>query len=116
MTGKEKCNKLKEIRKDVANKIGIELNQTQCTYSGECTGTCPKCKAEEEKLNKALLTKAVAVAGISLVLSGCSVQQDGMLTGIAKSTDNKPISEEITVEKDYETLSGGVTYVEDKRR
>ena len=111
MTGKEKCDKLKEIRKDIANKIGIDLKQTKCTYKGECTGSCPKCKAEEEKLNKALLTKAVAVASMSLVLSGCSVQPDNMIAGMEESPDNAYVSEEINIEQDSDTLSGDVVYV-----
>lgn len=111
MTCKEKCNKLKEIRKDVADKIGVELKQTECTYSGECNGTCPKCKSEEDKLNKALLTKAVAVAGLSLAISGCSVQPDDTITGLEELSPETSISEEITVEKDYGALSGNVVYV-----
>lgn len=55
MTGKEKCKKLKEIRKEISNNLGIDLKQTECTYKGECSGTCPKCKQEEETLNAYLL-------------------------------------------------------------
>ena len=55
MSGKEKCKKLKEIRKEVADKLGIDLKQTECTYKGECSGTCPKCSQEEEILNTYLL-------------------------------------------------------------
>ena len=29
----------------------IDLKQEECTYKGECSGTCPKCKQEEEILN-----------------------------------------------------------------
>ena len=43
MTGREKCNKLKKIRAAVAEKLGIDLHQVECTFEGECTGTCPKC-------------------------------------------------------------------------
>ena len=31
---REKCNHLKEIRKNMADELGIELNQTVCTYEG----------------------------------------------------------------------------------
>ncbi|GEM_PF-1101605 len=71
---KEKCKKLKEIRKKVADKIGIDLHQSECTYEGPCSGTCPKCAMEEQRLNRALLGKAAlatGVAAMSIGLAGC---------------------------------------------
>lgn len=71
---KEKCKKLKEIRKRVADKIGLDLHQSECTYEGPCSGTCPKCAMEEQQLNRALLGKAVlatGVAAMSIGLAGC---------------------------------------------
>lgn len=71
---KEKCKKLKEIRKKVADKIGIDLHQSECTYEGSCSGTCPKCAMEEQRLNRALLGKAAlatGVAAMSIGLAGC---------------------------------------------
>lgn len=66
MGHKELCRQLKKIRKDMADKLGIDLHQTECTYPGECSGTCPKCQREEKILSKALLTGAIALSGISL--------------------------------------------------
>lgn len=66
---KEKCKRLKEIRKQTADKLGIDLHQTECTYQGDCSGTCPKCRQEEEKLNKALLGKAAVILGVALSLN-----------------------------------------------
>lgn len=79
---KEKCKELKEIRRQTAENLGVELNQTECTYSGKCRGTCPKCKQEEEKLNKALLGSKVAVAAIAstVLLAGCN-SNAGQLAG-----------------------------------
>ena len=54
MTDKEKCNQLKAIRKDIADKLGIDLNQQNCEYDGDCDATCPKCEQEEMMLNEAL--------------------------------------------------------------
>lgn len=71
---KEKCKKLKEIRKKVADKIGLDLHQSECTYEGACSGTCPKCAMEEQQLNRVLLGKAVlatGVAAMSIGLAGC---------------------------------------------
>lgn len=52
---KEKCNILKTIRKNIAKKIGIDLKQKECTFKGECTGTCPTCQMKEKILNEQLL-------------------------------------------------------------
>lgn len=79
---KEKCRKLKEIRKKVADRIGVELHQTECTYEGACKGTCPKCAQEERQLNQALLGRAALVTGVtamSIGLAGC--QQTTTLEG-----------------------------------
>lgn len=70
MTHKERCKQLKEMRKEMADKIGLDLHQTECTYAGECSGTCAKCQQEERKLNKALLSGAIALAGVAL--TACS--------------------------------------------
>ncbi len=82
---KERCKELKLVRAQIAKDLGIELNQTECTYEGYCSGTCPKCKSEELKLNAAILKKKlddsnikgrIAVAGFTTVaalsLSGCT--------------------------------------------
>ncbi|MDE6639406.1 MAG: hypothetical protein K2K63_02630 [Acetatifactor sp.] len=69
---KEKCKKLKAIRKKLADGLGIDLKQKECTFEGECRGTCPKCRQEEEALNRALLGKAAAVAvSAGIMLTGC---------------------------------------------
>lgn len=81
---KEKCRELKQIRAKMAEDLGIDLKQRECTYEGYCSGTCPKCKSEELALNAAILKKQmedanlkarVAAAGLTTVaavcLSGC---------------------------------------------
>lgn len=76
MTGKDKCKVLKEIRKQQAEALGIDLHQRECTFEGECRGTCPKCKAEEMQLNAELLRrKALAVGGavgVAVSLTACT--------------------------------------------
>lgn len=75
MTGREKCDKLKAIRRAVASRIGVELHQTECHFEGECTGTCPKCRQEEKILNEAIIHKGTAVAGMTLIatsLAACT--------------------------------------------
>lgn len=83
---KERCRELKGIRAQIAQDLGIELHQTECTYEGYCSGTCPKCRSEELRLNAAMLKKQlqeadlkrrVAAAGLTTVvalgLTGCDI-------------------------------------------
>lgn len=55
MTGKEKCEMLREIRAQVARENNIPLRQVPCDYQGEdCPGTCFACEREVGYLQKAL--------------------------------------------------------------
>ena len=81
MTGKSKCKILKQIRQKIADENDIPYVTSECSYKGECKGTCPKCEAElrylEQELDrKRQLGKAVAVAavaaGLSLSLVACT--------------------------------------------
>ena len=80
MKGKNKCKILKEIRQKIADENDIPYVTRECTYQGECRGTCPRCEAElrylEQELEKRRrLGKTVAVAAVaaslSLSLSAC---------------------------------------------
>ena len=78
--GKQTCKILKEIRKQIAAENDIEFVTSECTYKGDCLGTCPKCEAEVRYLERELekrqrLGKAAVFAGMSLgtllVASSC---------------------------------------------
>ncbi len=73
--GKRTCKILKEIRTQIAEKNDIEYITQECTFQGECKGTCPKCEAEVRYLENELrkhqqLGKVVTIAGISLGVAG----------------------------------------------
>ena len=75
--GKQTCKILKEIRKQIAAENDIKLVVEECTYQGDCLGTCPKCEAEVRYLERELekrqrLGKAAVVAGLSVGLLGAS--------------------------------------------
>ena len=75
--GKQTCKILKEIRKQIAEENDIKLVIEECTYQGDCLGTCPKCEAEVRYLERELekrqrLGKAAVVAGLSVGLLGAS--------------------------------------------
>lgn len=44
--GKRICQYLKDIRHNVAVNNGLLYNIEECTFKGECRGTCPKCDAD----------------------------------------------------------------------
>ena len=50
MKGKDKCEFLKGIRKRMAELNGIPHEPRECTYEGDCTGTCPFCEKEAADL------------------------------------------------------------------
>ena len=75
--GKQTCKILKEIRKQIAAENDIKLVIEECTYHGDCLGTCPKCEAEVRYLERELerrqrMGKAAVVAGLSVGLLGAS--------------------------------------------
>ena len=75
--GKQTCKILKEIRKQIAEENDIELVVSECTYQGDCKGTCPKCESEVRYLERELekrqrMGKAAMVAGLSVGLLSTS--------------------------------------------
>lgn len=96
---REKCNHLKEIRKSMADSLGVELHQTVCTFEGDCKGTCPKCEKEERALAKALLKGTTVAASAAVLLTGCSVGPY-QTEGVAPAPEY------------YEDIDGGLEEVE----
>lgn len=75
--GKQTCKILKEIRRQIAAENDIKLVIEECTYQGNCIGTCPKCEEEVRYLERELekrqrMGKAAIVAGLSVGLLGTS--------------------------------------------
>lgn len=90
MNGKETCNALKQLRKDIAAANDIEWHESECHHEGNCLGTCPKCESElrrlEQEINiKKQLGKVIKVAGLGLVLAtsavGCQKQEIEQIDG-----------------------------------
>lgn len=130
---KEKCKELKKVRARIAEDLGVELHQTECTYEGYCSGTCPKCKSEEWKLNAAIMKKQmeeadlkrrVATAGLTTVaalcLSGCNVFEPQIEGGISApetieslegDVEYVPTEETEETKETVESLEGDVIYI-----
>lgn len=128
---KEKCKQLKKLRKGMADKLGVDIHQVECTHEGKCAGTCPKCKQEESILNKAILSKGAAVlatAAVTVGLTGCSADLDiHQILENAKNMTQKEQVEDIAGEVEYtpetdseketeeiEMLDGEVAYIPDE--
>ncbi len=74
--GKIICKELKKIRREIADENNIPLEIPECTYEGDCSGTCPQCDAELQYLENEIskrkqLSKAAIMAGVALGLASC---------------------------------------------
>lgn len=58
--GKEKCEILRRIRQDVAERYGLQYTPSECKHPGDCSGTCPKCDAELEDLQRQLASRGIS--------------------------------------------------------
>lgn len=108
MKGKAKCKALKEIRRQIAETNDIPYAVSQCTYQGDCAGTCPKCEAELKYLERELairqnLGKAVAITGISMgvcaSLTACTPKD---LLQIIPGFENELGGDTVPVEREIE--------------
>ena len=101
--GKQTCKILKEIRKQIAAENVIELVVSECTYQGDCLGTCPKCEDEVRYLERELekrqrFGKAAVVAGLSVGLLGAS---QVALAQTPDSLRNDTIEEEVELGSEF---------------
>ena len=71
MTGKEKCEMLREIRRQIAESNDIVYLSAECHHTGDCAGTCPLCDAEIRYLDDEINRKMEN--GERVTLSGISV-------------------------------------------
>ncbi len=104
MLGKAKCKILKEIRQKIADENDIPYVTRECTYQGDCSGTCPRCESELRYLERELesrrrLGRSVAVtalcAGITVGATGCSLP---IIGGNELSGDTELYTEESELE------------------
>ena len=55
--GKEKCEFLREIRRQIAEKYGLDYSPAECHHEGDCRGTCPMYEKEVSDLMRQLEDK-----------------------------------------------------------
>lgn len=56
-TGKQICEILKSIRKDIATTYGLKYEPTECGFTGDCPGSCKYCDAEIKDLERQFYEK-----------------------------------------------------------
>jgi hypothetical protein len=89
MAGKDKCEFLKGIRKRMAEANGIPYEPRECTFEGDCIGTCPYCEKEAAEILSKLKEK-----GENIIKTDTET--------IATFEENKKMSD------DYEVYAGSL--------
>lgn len=82
--GRNICDTLKTIRKEIADANGIEYSPEECHFKGECRGTCPKCEQEVKDLEYELRLRqmagtAIKVAGVAAGIVAMTACSDGKI-------------------------------------
>jgi hypothetical protein len=57
--GKDKCDFLRNIRRQVADQYGLRYEPRECHHEGDCPGTCPVCDAELRDLQRQLTERGI---------------------------------------------------------
>lgn len=98
--GKKTCDQLKAIRKQIADANEIDYKPHECSFEGECRGTCPACEGEMRYIERELqrrqsLGKKIAVVGIATGLSAAiaTTQQSCSFTSSSDRLINPPDKE-----------------------
>lgn len=95
-SGRDKCDKLRAIRKKIAEANGIDFEPTECHHTGPCLGTCPVCDAEIKYLDEELQKKKMH--GEDIILSGLAadfIKQSGCTTNPDIDSDIASVCGEI---------------------
>ena len=102
--GKKICGYLKGIRRKIAEENDIKLDIPECTYEGECRGTCPRCEWEVQYLEKTLfermkLGKIATISGLALGLTSCGYLgfPPFQTSGMVENTDTENIEQADTL-------------------
>jgi pyruvate formate lyase activating enzyme len=52
--GKSRCEVLKQLRREIADNLHLDLKQPECHHEGDCSGACPLCDAELLRLSESV--------------------------------------------------------------
>ena len=65
--GKKTCEVLKSVRKQIAEANGIPYTPAECSFEGECAGTCPNCESERQYIEAQLCKKQKAGNALKII-------------------------------------------------
>lgn len=120
--GRNICDTLKAIRKQIADANGIDYSPEECNYKGECMGTCPKCEQDVRDLEyelhlKQMAGKAIKVAGIAAGLVAMTACSDGKLQRISSDATQGEVNivkEEVPKPGDRQ-LEGDISFSDEAK-
>lgn len=100
--GRNICNTLKAIRKQIADTNDINYSPEECHFEGECKGTCPRCEQDVRDLEhelhlRQMAGKAIKVAGIAAGLVAMTACSDGKPQ---RNVPNTPASQPTALQED----------------
>lgn len=111
--GKDICKQLKEIRRSIADENDIPLEDHECTYDGPCKGTCPRCDAEVQYLEKEINRRKGI--GLAVLMAGASMSMASMCATSGEIIDpplegDVPYFDSSLVEDSTQSQSDAVDY------
>ena len=120
--GRNICDTLKAIRKQIADANGIDYSPEECNYKGECMGTCPKCEQDVRDLEyelhlKQMAGKAIKVAGIAaglVAMTACSNGKVQRISSDATQGELNIVKEEVPKPGDRQ-LEGDISFSDEAK-
>lgn len=98
--GKDICERLKAVRKRIADENGIAYSPKPCRFSGECSGTCRACEAELRYIEEQLAARRK---------SGLPLKVAGVALGICAMTPLKAMPQSLNVVTDSISTHTNIT-------
>lgn len=115
MTGKEKCELLRSIRREISERNGIEYLSSECHHEGDCLGTCPKCDAEAKFLNSELERLVREGKSVDFVTGVTNMYEKMIEEYNHKTTDYRSILDDIDEDDNEKYDYMGEFRIGDKR-
>lgn len=117
--GRNICNTLKAIRKQIADANEIEYSPEECHFKGECKGTCPKCEQdvrylEQELRLKQIAGKVIKVAGVALGITTITTSTTSCTTQRTSYNSTSSLTEEVIPISYQEYTSKDSTLLKEK--
>lgn len=110
MKGKDRCEILKKIRSEFAQKNDVDYSPSECNHDGDCYGVCPKCEEEAEMLLKMSLEQDAEALDIVSLDETKSTDNILLIDGnYQMDVDDGPVKFFISED---ETLGGDISEVE----